>query len=44
MALVRSDFDFNSKSVEVDVQGRYVLVEADVQGSNFFFFCQCLRT
>ena len=32
MVLVRSDLDFNLKSVEVDVQGRYVLVEADVQG------------
>ena len=37
MVLVRSDLDFNLKSVEVDVQGRYVLVEADVQGSNFLF-------
>ena len=33
MVLVRSDL----KSVEVDVQGRYVLVEADVQGSNLMF-------
>ena len=37
MVLVRSDLDFNLKYVEVDVQGRYVLVEADVQGSNFLF-------
>ena len=37
MVLVRSDLDFTLKSVEVDVQGRYVLVEADVQGSNFLF-------
>ena len=37
MVLVRSDKDFNLKSVEVDVQGRYVLVEADVQGSNLMF-------
>ena len=32
MVRVRSDLEFNLKSVEVDVQGRYVLVEADVQG------------
>ena len=37
MVLVRSDLDFNLKSVEVDVQGRYVIMEADVQGSNFLF-------
>ena len=37
MVLVRSDLDFNLKSVEVDVQGRYAIMEADVQGSNFLF-------
>ena len=37
MVLIRSDLDFNLKSVEVDVQGRYVVMEADVQGSNFLF-------
>ena len=37
MVLVRSDLDFNLKSVEVDVRGRYVIMEADVQGSNFLF-------
>ena len=37
MVLVRSDLEFDLKYVEVDVQGRYVLVEADVQGSNFLF-------
>ena len=37
MVLVRSDLDSDLKSFEVDVQGRYVLVEADVQGSNFLF-------
>ena len=35
MVLVRSDLDFNLKSVEVDTQGRYVVMEAVVQGSNF---------
>lgn len=35
MVLVRSDLDFNLKSVEVDDEGRYVVMEADVQGSNF---------
>ena len=34
MVLVRSDLDFNLKSVEVDTQGRYVVMEAVVQGSN----------
>ena len=29
--------DFDLKYVEVDVQGRYVLVEANAQGSNFLF-------
>ena len=37
MVLVRSDLEFDLKYVEVDVQCRYVLVEADVQGSNFLF-------
>ena len=37
MVLVRSDLEFNLKSVEVDVEGRYVVMEADVQGSNFLF-------
>ena len=37
MVLVRSDLDFDLKYVEVDVQGRYFLAEADVQGSNFLF-------
>ena len=32
MVLVRGDLDFNLKSVEVDTQGRYVVMEADVQG------------
>ena len=35
MVLVRSDLDFNLKSVEADTQGRYVVMEADVQGSDF---------
>ena len=35
MVLVRSDLDFNLKSVEVDTQGRYVAMEAVVQGSDF---------
>ena len=35
MVLVRSNLDFNLKSVEVDTQGRYVVMEAVVQGSNF---------
>ena len=29
--------NFTNKSVKADVQGRYVLLEADVQGSNFLF-------
>ena len=35
MVLVRSDLDFNLRSVEVDTQGRYAVMEAVVQGSNF---------
>lgn len=37
MVLVRSDLDFNLKSLEADVQGRYVVMEAEVKGSNFWF-------
>ena len=36
MLLVRSDLDFKLKSVEVDNEGRYIIMEADVQSSNFF--------
>ena len=36
MVLVRSDLDFNLKSVEADTPGRYVVMEADVQGSDFW--------
>lgn len=43
MVLIRIDLDFNLKSVEVDVHIRYVVMEADGQGSNFFF-CEYLRT
>ena len=39
MVLVRSDLDFNLKSVEVDTQGRYVAMEAVVQGSDFLVKC-----
>ena len=35
VVLVRSDLDFNLKSVDADTQGRYVVMEADVQGSDF---------
>ena len=37
VVLVRSDLDFNLKSVDADTQGRYVVMEADVQGSDFLF-------
>ena len=37
MVLVRSDLDFKLKSIEVDNEGRYVIIEADVQSSNFLF-------
>ena len=37
MVLVRSDLDFKLKSVEVDNEGRYIIMEADVQSSNFLF-------
>ena len=37
MVLIRIDLDFNLKSVEVDVQVRYVVMEVDGQGSISFF-------
>ena len=37
MVLVRSDLDFKLKSFEVDNEGRYIIMEADVQSSNFLF-------
>ena len=36
MFLVRSDLDFKLKSIEVDNEGRYVIIEADVQSSNIY--------
>lgn len=35
MVLVRSDLDFKLKSVKVDNEGRYIIMEADVQSSHF---------
>ena len=37
MVLVRSDLDFKLKSIEVDNEGRYVIIEADVQSLNFLY-------
>ena len=35
MALVRSDLDFKVKSINVDNEGRYLIIEAEVQGSAY---------
>ena len=35
MVLARSDLDFSLKSIEVDNEGRYIIIE--VQSSNFLF-------
>ena len=35
MALVRSDLDFEVKSINVDNEGRYLITEAEVQGSAY---------
>ena len=37
MILVRSDLDFSLKSVNLDSEGRSVMMEAEVQGSLFLF-------
>ena len=35
--LVRDELDFNLNSVSSDADGRFVMIEAEVQGSSFFF-------
>ena len=37
MVLVRSDLDFSVKSVNLDTEGRAIIMEAEVQGSLFLF-------
>ena len=37
MILVRSDLDFSLKSVNLDIEGRSIIMEAEVQGSSFLF-------
>ena len=37
MILVRSDLDFSVKSVNLDIEGRLIIMEAEVQGSLFLF-------
>ena len=37
MILVRNDLDFNLKRVEIDDNGRYIIVQANVQSSEFLF-------
>ena len=41
MILVRSDLDFSIKSVNLDSEGRSIIMEADVQGSLFLFVLVC---
>ena len=35
--LVRSDLDFNPRTISCDDEGRSIIVEAEVQGSPFLF-------
>ena len=35
MILVRGDLDFNLISIRTDDEGRYIVLEAEVQGANF---------
>ena len=35
MVLVRGDLDFNLISIRTDDEGRYIVLEAEVQGANF---------
>ena len=37
MILVRSDLDFSIKSVNLDSEGRSIIMAADVKGSLFLF-------
>ena len=37
MILVRNDLDFNLKRVEIDDNGRYIIMQANVQSSEFLF-------
>ena len=37
MILVRSDLDFSLKSINLDSEGRPIIMEAEVQGSLFLF-------
>ena len=37
MILVRSDLDFNPRSISCDDEGRSIIIEAEVQGSPFLF-------
>ena len=37
MILVRSDLDFNLRTISCDDEGRSIIIEAEVQGSPFLF-------
>ena len=37
MVLVRSDLDFNPRTISCDDEGRSIIIEAEVQGSPFLF-------
>ena len=37
MILVRSDLDFNQRTISCDDEGRSIIIEAEVQGSPFLF-------
>ena len=37
MILIKDDLEFNLKSSVLDAEGRYILMDATVQGSDFLF-------
>ena len=37
MVLVRGDLDFNLISIRTDDEGRYIVLEAEVQGANSYW-------
>ena len=44
MILVRSDLDFNPRTISCDDKGRSIIIEAEVQGSPFLFVTVMLQT
>ena len=44
MILFKPKLDVNIEQIISDKNGRYIIVEALVEGENFFFFAECLRS